>query len=82
MQIRQSMAKAFGVEIALAPGAVPMVNGQQVSDEQAIQSVGGTPMNQVPGSQMMVNAAPSTQMQNQMPQAQPAQASPQPAGVF
>lgn len=84
-QIRSAMAKAFGVEVAFAPGAIPMINGQQVSDEQAISSQGGTPQasGQIPGSQGLVNAAPTTQTNLGMPQPTVQQPSPQQtAGVF
>lgn len=78
-QIRQAMAKAFGVEIALAPGAVPMINGQQVTDQQAVSAAGGTPQGggQLPGSQGLINAAPTMQSNAGMPQPQIQQPAPQ-----
>ena len=86
-QIRQSMAKAFGADIALAPGAIPMSNGQQVTDEEAIRAMGGQPVvpppppgggntgSGIPGAQYMQGAAPTTTM-NPMPQPQMNQAAP------
>lgn len=71
-RIREIEAKTFGAEVALAPGLVPMVNGQVVSDEDAIAARGGVPMagGQVPGSGGLQAAAPTTQVQGAMPRAQ------------
>lgn len=71
-EIRSEMARVWP-EVILTPGLLPTINGQQVTDSQAIQSQGGQPMapQQPPpvqnmqqpvqqAAQNIVNAGPST----------------------
>ena len=72
-EIRSEMARVWP-DVILTPGLLPTINGQSVTDEQAIQSQGGTPQAAPPqgppvqgmgagvqqAAQNVVNAGPST----------------------
>ena len=71
-EIRSEMARVWP-DVILTPGLLPTINGQSVTDEQAIQSQGGTPQAPSQGppvqgmgagvqqaAQNVVNAGPST----------------------